>query len=46
MKKEQRGGARIGAGRPKLKKSQKKEATKVMRVPLSKVKEVIKLINS
>jgi hypothetical protein len=44
MKKEKRGGTREGAGRPKLKKSEKKEATKVMRVPISKVKAVLKLI--
>ena len=30
-------------GRPKLKDSEKKEPTKVMRIPLSKVDEVIKL---
>lgn len=38
------GGKREGSGRPKLKKSEKKEATKVMRIPLSKVKAVQKLI--
>lgn len=39
MKKETHGGKRKGAGRPKT-----KEDTKVMRVPLSKVEEVIKVI--
>jgi hypothetical protein len=34
------GGKRKGAGRPKLKASEKKEATKVMRIPLSKVDQV------
>lgn len=45
MKKIKRGGKRPGAGRPKLKKSEKKEPTKVMRIRLSKVEEV-KKINS
>lgn len=39
MKKEKRGGKRKGAGRPKT-----KEDTKVMRVPVSKMDEVKKLI--
>ncbi len=38
------GGKRSNAGRPKLKKSKKKEPTKVVRVPLSKLSEVLKLI--
>lgn len=38
------GGKREGSGRPKLKKSEKKEPTKVMRVPVSKVEEVKTLI--
>lgn len=38
-KKENRGGARKGAGRPK------KEDTKVIRVPVSKVKEIKHLIS-
>ncbi len=38
------GGKRPGSGRPKLKKSQKKEATKVMRIPVSKVSEVKTII--
>ncbi len=38
------GGKRPNAGRPKLKKSQKKESTKVVRVPLSKLSAVLKLI--
>lgn len=45
MKKPKHGGKRDGAGRPKLKKSEKKEATKVMRIPISKVKAVEKLIH-
>jgi hypothetical protein len=39
------GGTREGAGRPKLPKSQRKEKTKVMRVPWSLVPVVLKLIN-
>lgn len=39
-----RGGKRKGAGRPKLKKSQKKEPTKVMRIPHSKIEDVKKII--
>jgi len=45
MKKSKRGGKRKGSGRPKLKASDKKEATKVMRIPISKVKAVQKLIH-
>lgn len=45
MKKNKHGGKRPGSGRPKLKKSEKKEATKVMRIPISKVKAVHKLIH-
>ena len=40
------GGKRHGSGRPKLKKSQKKEPTKVVRVPLSKLSAVMKLIKN
>ena len=39
-----RGGKRPGSGRPKLKDYEKKESTKVMRVPHSKVDEVKKII--
>lgn len=39
MQKKKRGGKRKGAGRPKT-----KEDTKVMRVPLSKVETVNKII--
>jgi len=42
--KNKHGGKRMNAGRPKLKKSQKKEPTKVVRVPLSKLSAVLKLI--
>jgi hypothetical protein len=45
MRKETRGGARKGAGRPKLPKSKLKEKTKVMRVPLSLVETVEELID-
>ncbi len=41
---KKRGGKRAGSGRPKLKDSEKKEPTKVMRVPNSKVEEVNKII--
>lgn len=44
MPKVTHGGKRLNAGRPKLKKSQKKEPTKVVRVPLSKLSAVMKLI--
>lgn len=40
MRKKKRGGKRKGAGRPKT-----KEDTKVMRVPVSQVEEVKKLVN-
>lgn len=46
MPKVTHGGKRPNAGRPKLKKSQKKEPTKVVRVPLSKLSAVMKLIKS
>jgi hypothetical protein len=46
MKKTQHGGKRLGAGRPKLKPAEKKEPTKVMRIPLSKVDQVLKLIKT
>ena len=39
------GGKRKGSGRPKLTKSQKKEPTKVMRVPISKVTNVLNIIS-
>jgi hypothetical protein len=38
------GGKRKGSGRPKVNDSEKKEPTKVMRVPISKVEEVKTLI--
>lgn len=38
------GGKRKGAGRPKLKKKDKKEPTKVVRVPISKLETVLKVI--
>lgn len=44
MKKNTHGGKRPGSGRPKLKKSQKKEPTVVMRIPKSKVALVLKAI--
>jgi hypothetical protein len=44
MKKKTHGGAREGAGAKKKKKSEKKEPTKVMRIPISKVKDVLKII--
>lgn len=44
--KEKRGGKRKGSGRPKLKDSEKKEPTKVMRVPHSKIEQVTKIIKS
>ena len=46
MKKQLHGGKRPNAGRPKLNKSQKKEPTKVVRVPLSKLSAVLKLIKN
>jgi hypothetical protein len=42
--KNKHGGSRPGAGAKKKKKSEKKESTKVMRVPVSKVDEVQKII--
>lgn len=42
--KKKHGGKRKGSGRPKLKDSEKKEKTKVMRVPVSKIDEVNKII--
>lgn len=42
MKKPKHGGKRKGAGRPKL--SEKKEPTKLMRIPLSKVAAVLATI--
>jgi len=48
MKNLTHGGKRKGAGRKKgfrIKKSEKKEPTKVIRVPLSLVKTVAKLIS-
>jgi hypothetical protein len=44
MKKKTHGGKRKGSGRPKLKKSEKKEETVVMRIPKSKVATVLKAI--
>lgn len=41
---KKRGGKREGAGRPKLKKSEKKEPTVVKRIPLSQVKNVENLL--
>ena len=38
------GGKRKGSGRPKLPVDQKKEPTKVMRIPVSKVEAVKALI--
>ena len=39
------GGVRAGSGRPSLPPARKREATKVMRVPLSKVKAVLFLLS-
>jgi hypothetical protein len=44
MDKKKHGGKRSGSGRPKLKPTEKKEPTKVMRIPLSKVAAVLKAI--
>lgn len=44
MKKKTHGGKREGAGAPKKKKSEKKEKTVVMRIPISKVDVVLKAI--
>ena len=46
MNKKQHGGKRKGAGRPKLKPSEKKEPTKLMRIPLSKVAAVLATIGN
>ncbi len=43
MKKQTHGGKRPGAGRPKLKDSDKKKS-KVMRIPEDKINEVEKLL--
>lgn len=40
------GGKRKGSGRPKLKKSEKKEPTVVMRIPISLVEIVKELIKN
>lgn len=44
MPKKKHGGKRINAGRPKLNPSEKKEPTKLMRIPLSKVAAVLATI--
>lgn len=47
MKKKSHGGAREGSGRKKgfrMKPEKKKEPTVVMRIPISKVEEVKKLL--
>jgi hypothetical protein len=44
--KKQHGGSRKGAGAKKKKQSEKKEPTKVIRVPVSKIDEVQKVIKS
>ncbi len=44
MKKNKHGGKRTGSGAKKKPESEKKEKTKVMRVPVSKVEEVKTLI--
>lgn len=44
LKKKTHGGQRKGAGRPNVPKSKLKEKTKVMRIPVSLVKTVQKLI--
>jgi hypothetical protein len=44
MKKPKHGGKRIGAGRPKLPPELKKEETVTMRIPKSKVPDVLKAI--
>ena len=40
-----RGGKREGAGRPKLKKHEKKEPTVVKRIPISKMEAVQKILD-
>jgi hypothetical protein len=42
--KKDHGGKRPGSGRPKLKKSEKKEPTVVKRIPISKLDAVLKAI--
>lgn len=42
--KKNHGGKRKGSGRPKLSESEKKEPTKVIRVPVSKIEEVKTII--
>lgn len=44
MKKKTHGGKRPGSGRPKLKKSEKKEPTVVKRIPISKLDAVLRAI--
>lgn len=44
MKNKTHGGKRKGSGRPKLNKSEKKEPTKVIRIPVSKIDEVKRII--
>lgn len=44
MSKKKHGGKRPGSGRPKLKKKEKKEPTKVMRIPISKIDVVLKAL--
>lgn len=44
QRKKKHGGKRKGSGRPKLKKSEKKEETVVMRIPKSKVAAVLATI--
>lgn len=44
MKKKTHGGKRKGSGRPLLPESEKKEKTKPVRIPLSRVEEVLTLI--
>lgn len=44
--KNKHGGKRNGAGAKKKAPEQKKEATKVIRVPVSKVETVVKIIKS
>lgn len=44
MRKSTHGGIRAGAGAKKKRKSEKKEPTKVIRIPVSKLDAVKKLI--
>lgn len=44
MKKPKHGGKRKGAGRPKLPPELKKEATKTMRISISKIPDILKAI--